>query len=162
MSVDTSNLTCLKLNSYFFSSLVHLLYFLPKRMTPKPKSEIHPAFHPHPYFSPQIRTLFFPQIRTLDPTPNKCLLHLRKLCHHMSTCPREKLSRPSWQLPSHHSHISSISKSTSFTSKISPQPLLLVKCIQEVIRFYRFDTITSPLYHFTLFLGTLPPLSRLS
>lgn len=162
MSVDTSNLTCLKLNSYFFSSLVHLLYFLPKRMTPKPKSEIHPAFHPHLYFSPQIRTLFSPKLELLIPPPTNAS-SISGNCVIICLPAQEKNSQS--LLGSSLSIIPTFRPSaspTSFTSKISPQPLLLVKCIQEVIRFYRFDTITSPLYHFTLFLGTLPPLSRLS
>lgn len=152
MSVDTSNLTCLKLNSYFFSSLVHLLYFVPKRMIPKTKFESHPTF--------SLILASHPKLELLIPSPtNAASISGNCIIYPVQDKNAQGLLDSSLSIiPIFHPSASPVSS----TSNISPQSLLLVECSQEVTRFCRFDTITSSLHHSALFLGTLSPLSRLS
>lgn len=136
----------------FLLKLGSPLYFMPKRMIPKTKSESHPTFSLILASHPKLELLIPPPTNAASISGN-CIIYPTQ-----DKNAQGLLDSSLSIIPIFHPSASPVSS----TSKISLQSLLLVECIQEVTRFCRFDTITSSLRHSALFLGTLSPLSRLS
>lgn len=141
----------------FLSSLVHLLYFLPKRMTQSQNLRFTLHFSLILSSHPKLELLIPP----FSISGNCIILH---------PAAQDKnswglLDSPLSTIPTFNPSASAMST----TSKIFSKPLPLGEWVQEVTRFCRLDAITSPRAVFSPFSlyssfrsGTLPPLSRLS